>query len=94
MVLDHLQQAERHVAEGERHLARQKEIVAELPGDGHDARAARALLAQFEDLLALHIADRDRIRAELVTATEGASAGELPTRTEGAPDTIDKPARR
>ncbi len=64
---EHLALAERHVAEGERVVARQREIVAELERDGHDAAAAQArqLLAQFEELLALHVADRDRLRKEL-----------------------------
>ncbi len=59
--------AERHVADGERVVARQRAIVAELERDGHDATAAQArqLLAQFEELLALHVGDRDRLRREL-----------------------------
>jgi len=61
----HLTQAERHVAEGERHIARQQEIVAELERDGHDTRLAHELLLQFEQSLAMHIADRDRLREEL-----------------------------
>jgi hypothetical protein len=61
----HLELAERHVAEGERHLARQREIVAELAGDGHDLASAKSLLAQFEAMQRSHIEDRDRIRAEL-----------------------------
>jgi hemerythrin len=39
--------------------------VAELAKDGHDQRLAQELLKQFETTLASHIADRDRIRAEL-----------------------------
>ena len=62
---DHLAQAERHVADGHRHVAHQRELVANLERDGHDAVQARSLLAQFESLLALHIADRDRLRSEL-----------------------------
>ena len=47
------------------HVARQREIVAELANDGRDLRAAQALLVQFETMLAHHIADRDRMRMEL-----------------------------
>lgn len=65
MILEHLNQAERHVAEGERHIAGQKKIIAELGNDGHDQKAAIALLGQFEETQALYIADRDRLRAEL-----------------------------
>jgi hypothetical protein len=46
-------------------FARQRGIVAELAKDHHDVRFARELLALFETTQALHIADRDRIRAEL-----------------------------
>ena len=62
---EHLAQAERHVAQGEQHVARQEELVRELERDGHDTAAARKLLAQFGEMLALHRADRDRILKEL-----------------------------
>ena len=65
MTLDHLAMAERHVARGEQIVARQRELVAELERDGHDVREAMALLKQFEALQALHVADRDRLRAEV-----------------------------
>jgi len=61
----HLVQAEAHVAKGEQTVARQMRIIAELDRDGHDATAARQLLVQFEELLQLHAADRDRLRREL-----------------------------
>jgi hypothetical protein len=63
MLERHLAQAERHIAQGKVHVARQRVIVAEL--DGRDLRTAQALLTQFEAMLAHHVADRDRIRAEL-----------------------------
>jgi len=62
----HLAQAEQHVREGERHVSDQRDVVARLANRGHDTRAARELLAQFESLLATHIAGRDRLKAELV----------------------------
>ena len=65
MLQDHLAQAECHVAEGERNIARQREIVAQLECDGHDADQAARLLRSFEELQALHVADRDRLRKEL-----------------------------
>jgi hypothetical protein len=65
MVERHLAQAERHVAQGESHIARQREIILDLASGGHDLKEAKALLAQFEDTQSSHIADRDRIRAEL-----------------------------
>jgi hypothetical protein len=65
IVMDHLALAERHVREGERHVARQREAVLEFERDGYDAGLARRLLQQFEVLQKTHIADRDRLRAEL-----------------------------
>jgi Spy/CpxP family protein refolding chaperone len=65
MLLDHLAQARRHVAQGEQHVMRQRELVAEMERDGHDTAQSRALLKQFEELLALHVADRDRMEREL-----------------------------
>jgi hypothetical protein len=62
---EHLAQAERHVVEAEKRVARQREIVADLERNGHRATAARGLLAAFERLLAMHLADRERIRREL-----------------------------
>lgn len=65
MLKDHLAQACRHVQQGERHITRQREIVAELERDGHDTQSAKELLGQFEALQAMHIADRERIIEEL-----------------------------
>ena len=67
MIERHLAQAEVHVAQGERHIARQKEVLAELERDGHEEAAisARELLATFELTQESHVADRDRLRAEL-----------------------------
>ena len=65
LVRDHLEQARRHVADGDKHVARQRQLVAKLDRDGHDSSEARRLLEQFEELLRLHIQDRDRLIKEL-----------------------------
>lgn len=65
LLRDHLAIAERHVASGNRVVTRQRRLVSKLEADGHDTREAQALLARFEDLQALHIADRDRLIDEL-----------------------------
>ena len=64
---DHLAQAECHVIDGEQHVTRQRELVARLEQDGDTAVAseARELLAQFVEMQAMHVADRDRLRREL-----------------------------
>lgn len=61
----HLEIAKRHVAEGRRVVIRQRQIVVELQKDGHNTTTAEALLEQFEATLEAHIADRDRLNADL-----------------------------
>jgi hypothetical protein len=56
---------ERHPAEAEHQVANQRELVAALERDGHDADQPTKVLAQFEEVLAMHIANRDRLRKEL-----------------------------
>lgn len=65
MCEERLKQAERHVAEGAEHVRRQHEIVARLEKGGHDAGSAKELLGQFEEIQAMHVADRDRLIGEL-----------------------------
>ena len=68
VVAGHLQAAERHVVNGEWILERQRALILRLEHDGHGSKAtaARALLTEFEQIHARHIADRDRLRVELV----------------------------
>ena len=66
---NHLAVANRHVAGGNRIVINQRQLVDQLAADGHDTRDARALLARFEDLLALYLSDRDRLMHELRSAT-------------------------
>jgi hypothetical protein len=58
-----LEMAERHVALGKRHIARQRELIAELKRDGHESMLPQAetllaemilIQAQFEQSLADH----------------------------------------
>ena len=65
---DHLAMASRHVASGNRVIVRQKQLIVELESDGHDTSVALSLLALFEDLQSLHLADRDRLIKELRSA--------------------------
>jgi hypothetical protein len=62
---EHLAQIEWHIVEAEKRVARQREIVSELERAGRRATAARGLLAAFETLLSMHLADRQRVRREL-----------------------------
>ena len=64
---EHLVLAERHIASGQEHIAKQRRIAAELGAGGHTEAAAkaRALLTEFEEILDRHISDRDRLLKEL-----------------------------
>jgi PAS domain S-box-containing protein len=64
-LLEHFSMARRHVATGERTIARQREIAATLEHDGHDSQGAKRLLAHFEQLQNMHIAHRDRLEKAL-----------------------------
>ena len=57
--------ARRHVAIGERNIARQRETVARLESSCHNSLVARGLLASFEELQNMHIAHRDRLEIAL-----------------------------
>jgi hypothetical protein len=54
-------EAEKHVRIGERNIARQRELISRLERDGHDSAEARKLLAKFEELQAMYLAERDRL---------------------------------
>lgn len=61
--------AEKLVAEGAAHVARQKRLIEQLDHAGHSAASARALLKEFEHTQARHIADFERLSRELTRAT-------------------------
>ncbi len=62
---EQLAQVELQVAECEKAVGRQREIVAELERGGLEVTQARRLLLFFEESLVMHVADRDRLRKEL-----------------------------
>jgi hypothetical protein len=70
MLEQDLSMAERHMIQGTEHVARQRELVARLENDGQDLFQAKQLLARFEELLHLHIVDRDRILGQLGLAAK------------------------
>jgi hypothetical protein len=49
-----LEMAQRHVREGDAHVASQRRILAELRRDGHPTEMAQTLLAEFESSAAEH----------------------------------------
>ena len=64
-ILAHLALAERHIAEGEKHLRRQEDLILEMQRDGLDTNQALDVLATLRETQALHHHDRERIQREL-----------------------------
>ena len=71
----HLEQANKHVSEGQKRTDAQIALVARLERDGHDTRQTRALLEQFEQTLALQIETRAHIIQELSDEDNSTSVG-------------------
>jgi hypothetical protein len=65
MLKRHLEEAEAHVANGERHIAEQEERIERLTYLGADTTEARKLLDNFYTSQAQHIQGRDRLLKEL-----------------------------
>jgi hypothetical protein len=65
VILEHLAQAERHIAESDERIARQKALIERLEADGGDSVTAKLLLAEFQHSLALHRADWERLQGKL-----------------------------
>ena len=60
-----LELAEQQVSDGERQVARLRDLIAAIDGQADDAQPAMNMLHQFQRALASHIARRDRLRKEL-----------------------------
>jgi hypothetical protein len=52
-----------HVAQGNKHIARQRRLIAKLEHNGHDTIAAREVLDVFLDSQILHERHRDNVLA-------------------------------
>jgi len=65
MIEQHLTLAREHVALGERHIARQHEIIAQIRLRGADTDEAERLLVAFEHSQAMHLSHRDRLELQL-----------------------------
>ena len=59
-----LKMVDDHIAQGERHVTRQEEIVAWLRSKGHPTEIAEQLLAEFQSTLLQHRAHRDLMMHE------------------------------
>lgn len=60
-----LQMADRHIAEAERHVLKQEELLSELRMKGADTDLAEQLLAEFHHSLRMYREDRGRIALAL-----------------------------
>ena len=63
--LEYLELTNRHVAEGQKRIERQRGFVVRLQEAGRDADQALILLSEFQQSLALHIQRRNRILSDL-----------------------------
>jgi hypothetical protein len=81
-----LQMVDDHIAQGERHITRQEEIVAWLQSRGHPTEMAEDLLTEFEATLAQHREHRELMLLE--KKDDGLRSGGLqsaPWRAPGPP---------
>lgn len=62
---DDFQMVEDHIAQGERHVTRQEELITWLRERGHQTEMAEQLLAEFEATLLQHRAHRDLMLHEI-----------------------------
>jgi hypothetical protein len=74
ILLEHQAQAERHVAQGRTHLARQEALIADLERDGHDTKDASAILTQ-------HVLNVGRLLKELQQHPDSSADLEVGTST-------------
>jgi hypothetical protein len=65
MLKRHLAQAEEHISAGDKNIACQRDLIAQLERDGRDTASARTFLREFEELQAMHRAERERLLREL-----------------------------
>ncbi len=70
MELDHLAIAEKAVADGERHIEREEQAIADMDRAGHDTKLACATLANFRHMQAEHVAHRDLLLKMLQDAAK------------------------
>jgi hypothetical protein len=66
---EHLVEAERQVALGLMHIARQRQLIDKLGHTGHDTTSAEKLLAEFEVIGETQMVARDRVARRLAEAS-------------------------
>lgn len=68
MLMDQLAKADRRVVEGERLIARQRELIATLTKSGTSTVEAEKSLRKLIEAQAMHVADWERLQDELIGA--------------------------
>jgi len=76
-LLQHLAQAERHIAEGMVHLARQRALIAELTRAGYDSEEACVILDTLIETQLLHEQEREHL-LRLASQPEHSATAEQP----------------
>jgi hypothetical protein len=64
-LLTHLARTEENIAEGERRIARQRQVIAQLQAEQRDTTGDPLLLELLQDLQSAYLTVRRRIRDEL-----------------------------
>lgn len=65
LLLEHLEVASQHVADGEQHIRRQEILTADLVRAGHDTKPAESFLQELKAAQRVHLASRERVKREL-----------------------------
>jgi hypothetical protein len=73
-IISYLQAGEDQIANGEEQIANQSDHISSLERAGHDTTSAIELLREMKQTQMQHIADRDRLRAELVVLNAAEAA--------------------
>jgi hypothetical protein len=73
-----LKMAERHARDGDSHVARQLELIAEMLALGVDASRHRVMLGTFEETQRLHIEHVQKLKQELLNAPAALKASVAP----------------
>ena len=76
LIVSYLRAAEEHVANDVQDIADQRELISTLERTGHSATSAIARLREMENTQTRHIADRKRLREELVVLNAAEAAKE------------------
>jgi hypothetical protein len=74
MALDHLATAEEAIALGDRHIAREEQMIADLDRAGHDTTLALAVLATYRQMQAQLVAHRNLLLNRLQLLQQHANA--------------------